>query len=317
MSKDSPVISVVMPTYQRAAMMRRAIASVQEQSYANWELIVSDDEVPGAEAWELLQGLAAEDERIRIFQHHGSSGQIENNNHAMTQARGVWIKPLFDDDELKPDCLLRFMELAQRHPQVALLSCWADIQEGNRIRMVVARPNTPSVKILSGDEVRVGLLRQSLRLGTPLQMMFHRRVLDAGLSWRRVEGMSSAFDSDFFYRVLGFGDAALIRESLVVQHLGHATGTALMDAEPGKLDEDLRLLMRELHAACDPGLRPELKRCLHELELVRGLHRIGRYGRWKEGLRMILRPHPPSAWGHVIRLLLFNPEFRWYYEEVP
>ncbi|WFB36568.1 glycosyltransferase family 2 protein [Kiritimatiellota bacterium B12222] len=307
---SAPKISVVMPTFRRPEMLRRAVASVLAQSFEDWELVISDDEVPAGETWPVLEELAASDPRIRVFQHSGKSGQIENNNFVMSQARGEWIKPLFDDDELKPACLSRLWEQVQLHPELSLIRCKVDLFNEVSQWQKISKSSGESV-LKSADDIRLGLLRQEIRLGTPLQIMFHRRILDAGLQWRKVEGMSSAYDSDFIYRMLPFGEVLLVDESLVVQHLGHETGTALMDAQPEKLDEDLRILMRELHAAYEGAevLAP-LSRYHHELTLVRGLHRIVRYHRYKEGLGMLLQRHPWRAWKHVIHLVFRNDEFR-------
>lgn len=46
------LISVAIPTYRRLPMLRRAIESVFAQTYADWEVVISDDEAPSGETWD-------------------------------------------------------------------------------------------------------------------------------------------------------------------------------------------------------------------------------------------------------------------------
>jgi glycosyltransferase involved in cell wall biosynthesis len=87
--ENTPVISVVIPTYKRHELLRRAIASVRAQTLTNWEVIVSDDERPGGTAFAETSAIAAEDSRVRIVQNPGKAGQAGNLNHACSLARAV------------------------------------------------------------------------------------------------------------------------------------------------------------------------------------------------------------------------------------
>ena len=49
---NSPLISIVIPTYKRRQRLEETVRPVQQQSFANWELIVSDDEKPAGSTWQ-------------------------------------------------------------------------------------------------------------------------------------------------------------------------------------------------------------------------------------------------------------------------
>jgi hypothetical protein len=95
---ESPRISVVLPTRNRANFLPMAVASVQAQSYTNWELLIvddgSDDETPERLA-------ALDDPRIRSFRipHGGSSAA---RNAALDQATGDIIAYVDDDNMMHP-----------------------------------------------------------------------------------------------------------------------------------------------------------------------------------------------------------------------
>jgi uncharacterized coiled-coil DUF342 family protein len=96
-----PLISVVMPTRNRPALLARAIASVQAQSYPNWELLVIDDaSTDGTPA--LLSSLRSD--AIRVFAGPGR-GVCAARNIGLAAARGDLIAYLDDDNIMHPNWL--------------------------------------------------------------------------------------------------------------------------------------------------------------------------------------------------------------------
>lgn len=103
------LISVYVPTKNRARLLAEAIASVRAQTVTNWELIVVDDgstdETPA-----LLQRLAAEEPRLRYLRHERSQGGPAARNAAILASRGDFVTGLDDDDSFTPERLQRFAE---------------------------------------------------------------------------------------------------------------------------------------------------------------------------------------------------------------
>src|SRR5690242_9472787 len=96
MSSSSPTISVVLPTYNRAALLRQAIASVLGQTYDDWELIIADDGSDAATRDELS---ALRDSRVRCVFLERSGNPARARNAGVEAARGAWIA-FFDSDDL-------------------------------------------------------------------------------------------------------------------------------------------------------------------------------------------------------------------------
>lgn len=103
-----PLVSVVMPAWNRAPQLRRAVRSLQAQSLRGWELIIVDDGSTDDTAL-VADGLAAYDPRIRVLreQHRGVSA---TRNSAIAAARGRWLAFLDTDNTWEPS----FLELAVR-----------------------------------------------------------------------------------------------------------------------------------------------------------------------------------------------------------
>lgn len=98
---DHLLISVVLPTRDRRALLERAIASVQAQTYSNWELLVVDDG-SGDDTAEFLERI--EDSRIRVLRTEGL-GVCAARNRALDAACGEVITYLDDDNRFDPDWL--------------------------------------------------------------------------------------------------------------------------------------------------------------------------------------------------------------------
>lgn len=97
-----PLISIILPTYNRSGTLREAIASVRKQTYERWELIVIDDGSTD-DTGTLLAGL--DEQRLRVIRvdHTGNPARVRNAGLAV--ARGTHVAFLDDDDLWRSDKL--------------------------------------------------------------------------------------------------------------------------------------------------------------------------------------------------------------------
>lgn len=125
---SDPVVSVIMPTYNRAHIVERAINSVLCQTLTDFELIVIDDASTDNTA-EILGRYS--DPRIRLIRRTANhlvqyrrAGVLDNpRNDGLKVARGKYISYLDDDDAYK----IRFLEVMSSyldvHPDIGLAFC--------------------------------------------------------------------------------------------------------------------------------------------------------------------------------------------------
>ncbi|MCZ7556463.1 MAG: glycosyltransferase [Bacteroidia bacterium] len=107
----SPLVSIILATWNRAPLLRRAIASVRAQRWKHWELIIVDDgSTDGTQ--DLLAEVCRSDTRIKIFRH-ANAGPARSRNEGMRHARGDIVTFLDSDDEYLPEHLYSRMHLFQ------------------------------------------------------------------------------------------------------------------------------------------------------------------------------------------------------------
>lgn len=133
---DRPAVSVVLPCHNGAATLDEAVASIRNQTFEDWELVLvddgSDDGTPV-----LCREAAADDPRIRVLSP-GRVGIVEALRLGCTEARGAFLARMDADDVARPERLARQRELMNSDPAMALC--------GTQVRMV-------------GDNIGVGRRR--------------------------------------------------------------------------------------------------------------------------------------------------------------
>ena len=107
-SEANPRVSVVIPTYNRAQLVNRAIQSVLDQTYQNFELIVVDD----CSTDNTEEGISAiGDERVRYIRHDTNKGASASRNTGINASMGELIGFLDSDDEWLPEKLRSQVEV--------------------------------------------------------------------------------------------------------------------------------------------------------------------------------------------------------------
>lgn len=101
-------ITIYIPTKNRVALLKKAVKSVLEQTYENWELIVVNDASTDGTK-EYLDTLAASNHKIKAIHHRESHGACVSRNDAIFSASGEYITGLDDDDEFTNDRLEKFI----------------------------------------------------------------------------------------------------------------------------------------------------------------------------------------------------------------
>jgi glycosyltransferase involved in cell wall biosynthesis len=132
----APLVSVIIPAYNRAGSLRPAIESVTSQDFSDWELIVVDDGSVDD------TGIVAEslaDSRVRVIRHPTNRGASAARNTGIRAARGRYIAFLDSDDEWLPGKLTAQIAALEKGPEAPDLLCTGFILRYTSGRRAVER----------------------------------------------------------------------------------------------------------------------------------------------------------------------------------
>lgn len=128
---SSPSVSVVIPTYNRAAFLGAAVASIRAQTYPCTEIVIVDD----GSSDNTAQVVAALGEGIRYVKQ-ANAGPAAARNRGIREAGGDLVAFLDTDDRWLPDKLALQVEILQRDPAVALVCADMAIEGADGARWV-------------------------------------------------------------------------------------------------------------------------------------------------------------------------------------
>ncbi len=202
-----PLVSVIIPTYNRAALVRRAVASALAQTYSGYEVLVVDD----GSTDPTLEALGPFLSRIKFLRAPENRGVSAARNLGVAAARGEWLAFLDSDDEWLPNKLARQMAYLAAHPE--LLLCQTEetwVRRGVRV-------NAPRSCRKEGGHIFLRSLERCLV--SPSAVMVHRRLLEDHGSFD--ETLPVAEDYDLWLRLAWRYPVGLLPEPLVIKRGGH------------------------------------------------------------------------------------------------
>jgi glycosyltransferase involved in cell wall biosynthesis len=207
----TPEISVIIPTHNRRAMLREALASVVAQRGANFEVIVVDDGSTDG-TWQDLSGydLSTQRDNIRAVRTE-RRGPAAARNRGIAMARGRLIAFLDSDDLWMPEKLARQSLFMRNNPDCAISQTgetW--LREGTRINPGRRHRKRPGD--IFTDALRTCLI-------SPSATILRCGLLDEVGGFD--EDMAACEDYDLWLRILVRHEVGLLDEPLAVRRAGH------------------------------------------------------------------------------------------------
>lgn len=136
-----PIISVIIPTYNRADFLSASIGSVLNQTFGNLELIVVDDGSTD-NTREIVERISAIDNRVKYVWQENSGDYVQPINAGLKYAHGRFIAFLDSDDEWLPTKLERQVSLLESADgKVGLVGCYVRMINRHTGQSYVRKPH--------------------------------------------------------------------------------------------------------------------------------------------------------------------------------
>lgn len=113
-------VSILIPVYNRESLIERTLESALNQSYPELEIIVSDNQSTDG-TWDILQKWAKKDSRLKIFQNDENLGPLYNWIAGLEHCTGDYLKILWSDDTISPDCIFECVKALKNSPEAGLV----------------------------------------------------------------------------------------------------------------------------------------------------------------------------------------------------
>lgn len=277
-----PKISVCIPTCNRVHLLASAIASVLDQTYTDFELIVCDDGSTDSTALLMSEFV---DQGIRYIRHPQNIGKSNNMRSGFAAARGEYFIKFDDDDRLTAQFLERTSAILDKDPSIDFVSTdhWViDVKNNldkNETQLNSHRWGRSSLSVgIIEDLLTTVFLKQSLQIGATL---FRRSALqEVGFlrpNWQNCE------DNDLFVRLAIAGKKCYYLPELLMEYRFHAGQQGSDRAIPYLTDKLRYLTSYEFDLE---KLETVRLRRLAETQLALGL-RLIEVGETEKGRRMV------------------------------
>lgn len=219
-SKDLyPLVSVVIPTYQRPEYFRQALESAQKQTYRNLDIFVTDNS-HNDETEEVYKKYFADDPRI-TYEHHTEFDAMGNWNRAITydNPKAEYVNWLMDDDLFAPKKIATMTDFYFTYPDVTLVTSYRSLidEEGNVLPdKSWSKPLCKNTARLSGNDVGRLMLQSIINyLGEPTTALICKKYMHKGrLGWTGDEGKYFISDFTTWLCMMSQGDIIYITEPL-------------------------------------------------------------------------------------------------------
>ena len=255
----SPLISVILPTRDRAARLPAAIESVRSQSLQDLELIIVDD-ASTDETPDLITAAVEADTRISTLRIQASHGVAAARNAAIGIATGEYLAFIDDDDRWWPRKLEAQLEALRSDPELAAVTChFESYDERTRRRAAFRGATTYSSRALLWSNFAASVMGIVRRSAFESDLLFD-------------ETLTTCEDWDYWLRAAEEGGVATVPE-ILCRITYHGRGQSAFDI-PRRVDGRVRFVAKHGHKMSDAcrayhDARLELLRAPRESERLR------------------------------------------------
>jgi len=254
---SQPLVSICIPTYNGEAFIAAALESAFAQTYSPIEVIVSDDSSKDETVAiaKSFQSKTSVDFRIIL---HRNYGLAQNWNFCISQAKGKYIKFLFQDDLMEPDCIEKMVAVAQQDPEIGMVFSPRGIVIGEEAKLnplfLAAsksindlhknwsnlKPIQPGIELLSDPHWMQNPIN---KIGEPSTVMIAADVFrNIGL----FDGeLSQYLDLDMWFRIMGNYKIGFVDQRLSSLRI-HAGQQTWKNFAAGENNKDVRRLYQKM-----------------------------------------------------------------------
>ena len=130
---QNSLVSIITPSYNCSKFIEETVASIQKQTYSNWELVIVDD-ASTDNSVEVIKSLQEDDDRIKLYCQPENMGAAQARTKAIELAQGDYIAFLDSDDLWLPTKLEKQLDFMQKHNYLFSCTKYQEISEDGKVK---------------------------------------------------------------------------------------------------------------------------------------------------------------------------------------
>jgi glycosyltransferase involved in cell wall biosynthesis len=244
-----PAVTCIIIVYNGESYLGEAIASVQRQSFEDWELVVVDDGSSDGSR-EIARRCAAADHRIRLRQHADgrNHGMSSTRNLGLSESQGRYVGFLDADDVWEPTKIEEQLDVLAQHPEAAMVYgrtlMWHSWDPGADVDDYYYDLGVPADRLHPPPVLFRRLLQNRHQTPTTCNALMRRSTIE------RVGGFEDSFpamfeDQVFFAKVL-LRFPVFVSDRSWARYRQHAGSSSAVSAAAGADEEERERFLRWL-----------------------------------------------------------------------
>jgi glycosyltransferase involved in cell wall biosynthesis len=199
MQRNAPQITTIIPTYRRPELLRKAVQSVLDQTYKNFQVCVYDNS-SGDETEKIMLEFAKNDSRVQYHRHTQNIGMIKNYEFGFNRINTSYFSFLSDDDKLDPWFFDTALQAFAQFPEAAIAICAVKLLQENG--EVIASTLLPWSRegLFEVPDGFLEMLSAADRLPIPTCTLFSKKKIK-GICPSWTSEMELRWDSEYILRI--------------------------------------------------------------------------------------------------------------------
>ncbi|MDV7187446.1 glycosyltransferase family 2 protein [Lutibacter sp. TH_r2] len=236
---NKPLVSIIIPTYNRSNLIIETLESIYVQTYTNWECIIVDDGSTD-NTNTLLENYCKKDSRFKFYVRPKKRNKGANacRNYGYEKSKGDFIN-WFDSDDIMMPSKLELQVIQLLKSPLYFTVCQTLVFEENRKNILGLRKKSIYSKDFFND-----FISNDIKWLTQAPLIKRSFLLKNNLSFD--ETLSQSQERDFFIRVLDKVDNYLYDESPLVLFRKHSESISHSSFTKSKCDSNFRVNLRIL-----------------------------------------------------------------------
>jgi len=275
---NEPKINIGLAVYNGENYVRQAIESLLFQTYANLELIISDNASTDKTS-DICREYARQDKRVRYYRNDENKGAMWNFARVLDLSTAEYFMWAAHDDFWEPQYVQKCMDAFHRSPQIILAGSWCDWIDGQTSTMILTDPGVTTVGLTPWQRFKA--YKMALHNGRNINAIFYgihqRQTLLRAMPIKPL----MCNDHLFLAQMCLWGEFVTVEEALMTKRKGGASVDTKSAAKALGMTNSISIWFPYL---------------FRELDLQGMLWRSGEIAWWEKPKAMLW------SWGHYLYL---------------